>query len=145
MAEVPPDEVEANRRTIRDAFEAWKDGVGNITDIYAQDMRWRIEGHSVMSKTYESKQQFLNEVLEPFLSLFAPDEPFRPVDVRSVYADGDTVIVLWDGHGVTKDGRPYGGGVAWFLKMRDGRVDEGNGFFDTLSFDELWSRMPAQD
>jgi ketosteroid isomerase-like protein len=140
--QLAPDQAEANRKTIRDAFEAWKDGVGAITDVFAPEMRWRVEGHSLMSREYETKQQFIDELLAPFLARFSPEEPFRPVGVRSVYAEGDAVIVLWDGHGIANDGQPYGGGVAWFLKLRDGKVVEGAGFFDTLSFNDLWTRVP---
>jgi hypothetical protein len=48
-------QTEANRETIREAFEAWKNGTGSITDVFAPEMVWRIEGHSVASKPYESK------------------------------------------------------------------------------------------
>jgi uncharacterized protein len=59
-------QTEANRETIRGAFEAWKNGTASITDVFAPEMVWRIEGHSVASKRYESKQQFIDEVLAPF-------------------------------------------------------------------------------
>jgi ketosteroid isomerase-like protein len=143
MSDIHSQQAETNRRRVQDAFEAWMRGSGDITDLFAPEMRWRIEGHSVMSKQYETKQQFVDEVLAPFLARFSDREPFRPVAVRSVYADGDTVIVLWDGQGIANDGEPYGGGVAWFLRMGDGGVVEGNGFFDTLSFNDLWARVPA--
>jgi ketosteroid isomerase-like protein len=41
--------AEANRKIIRQAFEAWHKGTGVITDVFAADMVWRIEGHSVGS------------------------------------------------------------------------------------------------
>jgi ketosteroid isomerase-like protein len=85
-------QTEANRETIRQAFEPWKNGTGSITDVFAPEIVWRIEGHSVASKRYESKQQPVDEVLAPFGARFsASADPFRPVTIRSVHADGDTV------------------------------------------------------
>jgi ketosteroid isomerase-like protein len=45
------------------------------TDVFAPDMVWRIEGHSVASKEYGSKQQFIDEVLAPFGARFTVSEP----------------------------------------------------------------------
>ena len=104
-------------------------------------MTWRIEGHSVASKSYATTEQFIDEVLAPFGARFADGEPFRPVVIRSVHADGDTVIVLWDGHGVSNDGRPYDNSYAWFMKMADGKVIDGTAFYDSISFNDLWGRV----
>ena len=40
-------ETEGNRAVIRRAFQAWQDGTGVIADVFAPDMVWRIEGHSI--------------------------------------------------------------------------------------------------
>ena len=133
--------TEANRQTIRSAFEAWREGTGAIADVFAPEMVWRIEGHSAASKQYETKQQFLDQVLAPFAARFASGERFRPVAIRSVHADGDTVIVLWDGHGVANDGLPYNNSYAWFMKMSDGKVVDGTAFYDSISFNDLWARV----
>jgi len=133
---------EDNRRLIREAFEAWRSGSAPITDVFAPNMTWRIEGHSVASRAYPSKRQFVDEVLAPFGARFARGERFRPATIRSIHADGDTVIVLWDGRGVANDGRPYENSYAWFLRLRDGLVVDGTAFYDSISFNELWSRVP---
>jgi uncharacterized protein len=141
VTETPNARTEANRKAIRQAFEAWREGTGAITDVFAPDMVWRIEGHSLASKEYEDKQQFIDEVLSPFGARFAASEPFRPVTIRSVHADGDTVIVLWDGRGIANDGQPYENSYAWFMKMRDGKVIDGTAFYDSISFNDLWTRV----
>ena len=135
------DEAESNRRVIREAFEAWQSGTAPITDVFAPDMVWRIEGHSVASKEYGDREQFVGEVLDPFAARFAAGERFRPVRIRSVHADGDTVIVVWDGHGVANDGRPYENSYAWVMRMRDAKVVDGTAFYDSISFNDLWSRV----
>jgi uncharacterized protein len=133
--------TEANRETIRRAFAAWQDGTSAITDVFAPEMVWRIEGHSVASKEYADKQEFIDEVLAPFGARFTAGERFRPVTIRSIHADGDTVIVVWDGRGVANDGRPYENSYAWFMKLRDGKVVDGTAFYDSISFNNLWSRV----
>jgi uncharacterized protein len=50
-------------------------GTGAITDVFAPDMVWRIEGQSVASKEYGSKQQFIDGVLAPFGARFTVSEP----------------------------------------------------------------------
>jgi ketosteroid isomerase-like protein len=139
--QAPNARTEANRETIRRAFDAWHDGTGAIADVFAPDMVWRIEGHSLASKEYADKQQFVDEVLTPFGARFATADPFRPVRIRSVHADGDTVIVLWDGRGLATDGQPYENSYAWFLEMRDGKVIDGTAFYDSISFNDLWTRV----
>jgi uncharacterized protein len=138
----PSDHTAANRETVRHAFEAWQDGTHPITDVFADDMVWRIEGHSVASKEYATKQEFVDEVLAPFGARFSEGERFRPITIRSVHADGDTVVVLWDGHGVANDGRPYENTYAWFMTLRDGKVVDGTAFYDSISFNDLWARVP---
>jgi ketosteroid isomerase-like protein len=107
------------------AFDAWHQGRGAITDVFALDMVWRIGGHSLASREYGSKQQLIDKVLEPCGARFAASEPFRPIRIRSVLADGDTVIVRWDGHGIANDGQPYENSHAWFMRLRDGQVLDG--------------------
>jgi ketosteroid isomerase-like protein len=133
--------TEANRKIIRDAFDAWHEGTGAITDVFAPDMVWRIEGHSLASKEYKGRQEFIDEVLAPFGARFATGEPFRPIRIRSVHADGDTVIVLWDGRGIANDGQPYENSYAWFLVVHEGKVIDGTAFYDSISFNELWTRV----
>jgi ketosteroid isomerase-like protein len=133
--------TEANRETIRRAFVAWQEGTSAIADVFADEMVWRIEGHSVASKEYATKQEFVDEVLAPFGARFTAGERFRPVTIRSIHADGDTVIVLWDGRGTANDGRPYENTYAWFMRLRDGKVVDGTAFYDSISFNDLWSRV----
>lgn len=103
---------------------------------------WRAQGRSVASKEYRTNKELVDEVLAPFAARFAgSSEPFRPVRIRAVCADGDGVAVLWDGRGVARDGKPYENSYAWYLVLRDGKVVEGVAFFDAIAFNDLWSRV----
>ena len=134
-----------NREIVRQAFDAWSAGTQPITELFAPDMVWRVEGHSLASKEYKDKQQFIDEVLAPFGARFDPSDPFRPIAIRAVHADGDTVIVLWNGRGIANDGKPYENSYAWFMKLRDGKVVDGTAFYDSISFNDLWTRVRPRD
>jgi ketosteroid isomerase-like protein len=133
--------TESNRSVVQQAFDAWTAGTAPITDVFAADLVWRIEGHSVASREYADRQAFIDEVLAPFGARFATGERFRPLNVRSIHADGDTVIVVWDGDGVANDGRHYTNSYAWIMRMRDGLVVDGTAFYDSISFNDLWQRV----
>jgi hypothetical protein len=130
--------VHGNREIATAAFEAWARGEGHVSAIFAEDMTWEITGRSRASRRYADRRAFVEQVLEPFGARFDPAAPFRPVDVRSVVADGDTVVVLWDGEGTTVAGTTYRNTYAWFLRFRDGLVVDGTALYDSISFDELW-------
>jgi ketosteroid isomerase-like protein len=134
-----PEQTERNRRTITDAFGAWTSGASPITDVFDPQMTWRIEGHSAASRAYADTEEFVAEVLAPFGRRFSASDPFRPVNIRGVYADGDTVIVLWDGRGTTIQDTIYENSYVWFMTLRDDRVVDGTAFYDSISFNRLWS------
>ena len=134
-------EAETNRQLVLDAFERWTDGSAPISDLFADDMRWRVEGNSMAARQYPDKATFFGELLGPFGERFADGERFRPVVIRQVLADGDTVAVIWDGTGVANDGVRYDNSYAWILRMRDGLVVDATAFFDSIAFDRLWSRV----
>lgn len=134
-------ETQSNHEIIRRAFESWRDDGATITNIFAPDMVWRIEGHSLASREYGSSQEFIDYVLTPFGARFSREEPFRPVRIRSITADGDTVVVVWDGRGIAADGKPYANSYAWIMRLSDGKVVDGTAFYDSISFNDLWTRI----
>lgn len=133
----------SNRDLVTDAFAAWSDGTGYVTSIFADDMTWEIVGHSAASRKYANKQEFIDEVLAPFGARFSTEQPFRPVTIRGIFADdtSSTVIVLWDGSGMTRVGTRYDNTYAWFMTLRDGAVVDGTAFYDSISFNELWEKV----
>jgi ketosteroid isomerase-like protein len=135
--------MKTNRQIVADAFDAWRAGTGYITDIFAPGMRWEIVGRSAASKTYDGTEQFLQEMLRPFGARFSQDAPFRPVNIRGVYADDeqDTVAVVWDGEGTTIAGTTYRNTYAWFMTFKDGKVVDGTAFYDSIAFNQLWETV----
>jgi hypothetical protein len=73
MAQPSADLTEANRKIIRQAFEAWQQGTGSIREVFAPGMVWRIEGHSAVYREYGDRQQLLDEV-QPRVDRFNPGD-----------------------------------------------------------------------
>jgi uncharacterized protein len=135
--------VQSDREIVANAFAAWRDGTGYVTSIFADDMTWEIVGHSAASAKYPNTKAFVDEVLSPFGARFKHDQPFRPTTIRGIYSDDSqsTVIVVWDGQGVTTAGTTYENTYAWIMKLSGGKVVDGIAFYDSISFNELWAKV----
>ena len=127
-----------NKAAVQAKFDAWAAGAGSPFELLADDATWTIEGRSAASRTYPSKAAFLREVIEPFNARLSVG--LKPT-VRSLTAEADRVVILFDASGTARDGRPYVNSYAWFFRMRGGRVVVANAFYDALTFDDLWSRL----
>ena len=127
-----------NKQTVQAAFEKWRAGTGGVFDLLAPDARWTIVGNAPVSRTYNSKQEFIDTVIGPFNARMS--KRLVPT-VRGIYADGDMVIALWDGEGTARDGRPYKNTYTWYMRMRDGQIVEAIAFFDTIEFTDFWTRV----
>ena len=131
-------EESRNKTTIEESFNAWRDGTGGPFDLLAENATWAIVGGSLVSKTYESREAFMRDVIRPFNARMSAQ--LRPA-VKNLYTDGDTVIVFFEANGTARDGKPYANTYAWFLTMRDDKVVKAIAFFDTLEFNEFWTRV----
>jgi len=127
-----------NKAIVERAFTAWTNGTGGPYDLLADDAVWTIVGRSLASKTYESREAFMREVIRPFNARMSV--ALRP-EVRQLYADGDTVIVFFDAQGTARDAKPYANTYAWFLTMRAGKIVKAFAFFDSTAFNEFWTRV----
>jgi ketosteroid isomerase-like protein len=136
------DEVEArNKAIVQASFDAWKAGTGGPFDLLSDDAMWTIVGNSLVAGTYAGREAFLAGVIRPFNARTRKD--WRP-SIRSLYADGDTVIIFFDARGTARDGRPYANTYAWFFEMREGRVVNAVAFFDSIAFNDLWQRVTPE-
>ncbi|MGK9171100.1 nuclear transport factor 2 family protein [Inquilinus limosus] len=138
MAQTPSETESRNKAAVQSSFDAWRSGTGSPYDLLADDVRWTIEGYSLASKTYPSREAFMSEVIRPFNARM--QSPLKPT-IRSLYADGDTVVAFFDGRGIARDGKPYANTYAWFLGMRAGRIIRASAFFDAIEFNDLWTRV----
>ncbi len=127
-----------NKALVRASFDRWRDGTGGPFELLAPDAEWTIVGSSPLSKSYRSKKEFIDEVIDPFNARMA--KPLVPA-VRGIYADGDTVVILFDASATAKDGVPYHNTYTWYFQMKGTEVVKAIAFFDTRDFDEFWTRV----
>jgi uncharacterized protein len=136
---VADEEIQArNKQAIQAGFDAWRNGTGSPFDLLASDATWTIVGNSPVSRTYATRQEFMDVVITPFNARLS--SRLVPT-MRGIYADGDMVIALFDGNATARDGKPYRNTYSWYTRMRDGQIVEAIAFFDTIEFTELWTRV----
>ena len=127
---------------VREAFEEWMNGTGDIGEIFAPEMTWEVFGRSAASGRYESAADFATRVLIPLDKRFKKSDPMRPTKIRAIYSDGPTVIVIWDGGGTTVRGTPYENTYAWIFTLEKDKVVKASTFYDSVAFDEMWAITP---
>ena len=135
-------DVEAkNRKVIQAGFDAWRNGTGSVFDLLTPDAKWTIVGNAPVSRTYTSRQEFLDLVINPFNARLS--SRLVPT-VRGLYADGDMVIALFDAEATARDGKPYRNTYTWYMRVRDEKIVEVIAFFDTIEFTDLWTRVKPE-
>lgn len=134
-------DVEArNKQAVSQAFERWAaGGTTFFSDILAPDVVWTIKGSGPSAGTHRGVDAFVGEAVRPFAARLS--EPVRPVS-KQVWADGDHVIIQWDGTGMARDGQPYRNSYAWIFRMRDGKAYEVSAYLDLPAYDDVLQRIP---
>ncbi len=130
-----------NKAIVQRAFDAWAAGTGSPYDLLADNATWTITGNSAAAKTYTGREAFLSEVIQPFVARMSIG--LKPV-IREMHADGSSVIILFDAAGTAKDGKPYVNTYAWFLDMTAGKIVKASAFFDSIAFNDLWTRVQPE-
>jgi ketosteroid isomerase-like protein len=130
-----------NKEAIRTAFDGWRNGTGNVFDLLLPDARWTIVGNAPVSRTYASRQEFMDVVINPFNARLS--RRLIPT-VRDIYSDNDMVIALFDAEATARDGKPYKNTYTWYMRMKEGRIFEVVAFFDTIEFTDFWKRVKPE-
>jgi len=131
---------EANKQLVQASFDRWRTGTGGPFELLAPEAIWTITGNSLVAKKYGTRDEFIEAVIKPFNARMT--KPLSP-SIKKLYVDGDNVIAHFDAEAVARDGKPYRNTYAWFMEMKDGKIVNVTAFFDSIAFDELWKRVPA--
>jgi ketosteroid isomerase-like protein len=129
---------DSNKALVQASFDRWKSGTGGPFELLAHDAEWTIVGSSPLAKTYHSKTEFIDQVIDPFNARMS--KPLVPT-VRGIFADGDMVIILFDAEATVRDGKSYRNTYTWYFQIRDAKVVKAIAFFDNKDFDEFWNRV----
>jgi len=133
--------VEArNKQHVTEAFDRWAaGGTTFFSDILTPDVVWTIKGSGPSAGEYRGVDAFVEQAVRPFVSRLS--SPVRPVR-KQIWADGDHVIIQWDGVGTARDGQAYRNSYAWIFHMRDGKAFEATAFLDLAPYDDVLRRIP---
>jgi len=125
-----------NKQLIRDAFAAWARGDGAaFFNLLAPDVRWTVIGSTPVSRTYTSRDAFLEGAAKPLTGKLAG--PIVPT-VRDIIAEDDKVVLQWEGRSSGKNGAIYNQTYCWVMRMADGKVREGTAYLDTELITQIW-------
>jgi uncharacterized protein len=121
--------TDANRQYIRQVMAELDKGNGKpFVEAMADDFSWTIPGDTPWSRTYSGKQVVLNELLRPLYAQFAT--PYISI-TRRVMADGDRVIIEFDGRVTTKAGKAYNNRYCYVCRMEGGKMKDLMEYLDT--------------
>jgi uncharacterized protein len=127
-----------NAELVREAFERWASGKGYFDQLVVPNVRWTIHGSGPLAKTYTSREGFLREAIAPFAARLM--RPVAPT-IRRLVAQGDVVVVVWDGETVARDGVPYKNNYVWVLKLEGGKAVEVEAFLDLEPYYDVLRRV----
>lgn len=123
-----------NVATVRAAFDRWREGSNVFTDLLAPNVVWTIHGSGAVAGTYRSLKDFTERGSGPLVDrLTGPVIP----EVRHIFADGDIVIVRFNGSATTTSGKPYRNQFVWLFRMKDGSVVEAEAFLDLVAYQQV--------
>lgn len=128
----------SNAELVRQSFVNWQQGKGTTFDLLASDAEWTVAGSSPVSGIYKGKQDLLERAVKPISARLAT--PIKP-SVLSIVAEGDVVVVLWNGEATALDQQPYRNSYLWHLTFKDGQITEAKAFLDTYVLNDLIERV----
>lgn len=128
----------SNAELVRQSFVDWQQGKGTTFDLLAPDAVWTVAGSSPVSGVYKGKKDLLERAVKPISARLA--SPIKPV-VLSIVAEGDVVVVLWNGEATALDQQPYRNSYLWHLTFKGGQITEVKAFLDTYVLNDLIERV----
>lgn len=127
-----PSLQEQNRAFIQAAFDRWARGEGDVFALLADDATWQIIGADPeIARTYHSREALLAGAARPLAARLKT--PLKP-SVRKIWADGDDVLVHWDGSAEMVNGTTYRNSYLWILTLRNQRIVAVTAFLDIPAF-----------
>ncbi|MXN50626.1 nuclear transport factor 2 family protein [Shinella sp. AETb1-6] len=123
-----------NKAIVEAAFEKWRGGTYVFAELLAPDVVWTIHGSGPVAGIYRNQKDFVEQASLPLTSRLAA--PIMP-QVHNIFADGDTVIIRFDGTATTTSGAPYRNQFVWILEMKDGLVVNAEAFLDLVAYQQV--------
>jgi ketosteroid isomerase-like protein len=131
---------QSNKAAVTAAFDRWAaGGTGFFEQMLSPDVVWTIEGSTPSAGKYTGRKDFIDRAVRPFASRLST--PVRPL-AKQLWADGDHVIIHWQGEGMARDGVPYRNSYSWNFRIQDGKAVEVTAFLDLGPYEDVLRRVP---
>ncbi|MBX4870376.1 nuclear transport factor 2 family protein [Rhizobium bangladeshense] len=131
-----------NKAIVEAAFEKWRGGTYVFAELLAPDVVWTIHGSGPVAGTYRNQKDFIERASRPLTSRLAT--AIMP-EVHNIFADGDTIIIRFDGTATTTSGAPYRNQFVWIFKMKDGLVVNAEAFLDLVAYQQVVDNNAPRD
>ncbi|MFJ9029047.1 nuclear transport factor 2 family protein [Streptomyces sp. NPDC102274] len=118
------------------AFERQATG-GSFYDVLADDVIWTVA--AAEPTTHYGREAFLANGSGPVMGRLSTT---LVPEVRSIWAQNDTVVIHWDGSAVARDGVPYHNSYCWIWTYRGESVIKAVAFLDLVALNDLFDRIP---
>lgn len=124
--------AQSNQQIITAAFARWQAGGDQFfNEVLADNVRWTIKGSGPAAKTYQGKAQFLAEAVHPFAQRM---QTALVPTVKRIWAEGDEVVVYWEGSAHTKSGQRYHNSYIWIFQFQQQRATQVTAFLDLSAY-----------
>jgi uncharacterized protein len=90
---------------------------------------WRLDGELPISGTWRGRDAIVDDFLGAAMSYYEPGSV--SLEVTSVTAEGERVVVEWTSRARTRRGKPYENHCIGVFTVRDGRIDDVREYMDT--------------
>jgi uncharacterized protein (TIGR02246 family) len=101
-----------------------------VREVFAENASWQLRGDLPISGSWNGRDAIVDEFLSTALSYYQPGSV--SLEVTSVLADGDQVVVEWTSRARSRAGRPYENFCIGVFTVRDGRIHAVREYMDTL-------------
>jgi hypothetical protein len=129
-----------NKELMQSIFaELEKGNAKPLYESFADDVRWTITGSTPWSKTYDGKAA-VRELLAALGAQFA--DRYRAT-ARRFIAEGDYVVVEYEGAVTTKAGKPYHNTYCLVYRLAGGKIRELTEYSDTALIASVLSDPPV--
>ena len=102
-----------------------------VRTFFTEDATWTLQaGRLPMSGTWEGRDQIMDGFFATAMAHYEPGSV--ELEVTSMIAEQDHVVMQWTSRARTRDGRPYENGCIGVFTLRDGAIAFVREYMDTL-------------
>lgn len=129
---------DGNKQFMQDIFSELSKGNDEpFIKAMAEDMKWTWMGSGQWSKTFDGKNEILDELWSAVRKTLKP--PYK-VHAKNFIADGDYVAIEAVGENTTPEGKTYQNKYCWVCKIVNGKIYELKEYMDTQLVTETFKK-----